>query len=117
MAVRMAGSFKARLEPAADGPGLREWLDSLPPATPGCRAATFDTRLSKPLSGSAARSVARRLRRNGYQMAAKPAQFVVTDMTGPLRERELDRARAWGAQLSRQMSDDRTRMAGGRGAG
>jgi hypothetical protein len=56
------------LEPGAtDDPGLRQWLRDLPKVDGG-RAATFDTRLdrSAALTGSAARGIARRLRRRGY---------------------------------------------------
>ncbi len=73
------------IEPgAATGPGVREWLDGLPPAAGGRAAAAFDTRLSFPLSGGAARPIARRLRRRGYAMAGKPRGFVVARATGPL---------------------------------
>lgn len=79
--------------------GVREWLDSLPAAVPGRRAAAFDTHLDKLLAGSAARRIAKRLRHKGYTLAAEPEGFVVEDMTGPSRAGELDRARAWGATL------------------
>jgi len=95
------GSARPNLEPGSSGPGVREWLDSLPRAAPGRRAAAFDTRLGRPLAGGAARSIARRLRRRGYRMAAKPQRFIVADMSGPLREGEHERARAWGAGLLR----------------
>jgi hypothetical protein len=90
------------LEPNAAGPGIREWLDGLPKTQPGSRAAAFDTRLSYPLAGGAARPIARQLRRHGYQLVAKPEGFIVTDGEGPLRDGELDRARAWGATLARE---------------
>jgi Flavodoxin len=89
-------------EPAAAGPGIREWLAALPAAQAGSRAAAFDTRLSYPLAGGAARSAARQLRRHGYRLAAKAEGFIVAGSEGPLRDGELDRARAWGATLVRQ---------------
>lgn len=89
-------------EPGADGPGVREWLDRAPQARPGSRAAAFDTRLAFPLAGGAARPIARQLRRHGYRLAANPEGFIVAGGEGPLREGELDRARAWGATLAAQ---------------
>jgi len=89
-------------EPAAAGPGIREWLAGLPAAPAGGQAAAFDTRLGYPLSGSAAGPAARELRRHGYRLAAKAAGFIVTGSEGPLRDGELDRARTWGASLARQ---------------
>ena len=88
------------LEPgAADGPGLRAWLKDLPKAD-GRRAATFDTRLdrSAALTGTAARGIARRLRRRGYDVVASQS-YLVEDAEGPLEDGELERARAWGAEL------------------
>lgn len=89
-------------EPGADGPGVREWLDRAPLARPGSRAAAFDTRLPFPLAGGAARPIARQLRRHGYRLAAKPEGFIVSGSEGPMRDGELDRARAWGAALVTQ---------------
>lgn len=78
---------------------LRAWLEQLPPAPVGRRAAAFDTRLDKLLHGSAAARIAHRLTHKGYDLAAEPEGFVVTDMTGPLRSGELERAKAWGECL------------------
>ena len=86
----------------ATGPGVREWLAALPAAPQGRRAAAFDTRLSYPLAGSAARPISRRLHRRGYQIAARPAGFIVQHSKGPLKAGERERARAWGAGLMRQ---------------
>lgn len=88
-------------EPGAPGPGVREWLKTLPMARPRRSAAAFDTRLPSPLAGGAARGIARRLLRHGYQLAAKPEGFVVEGTQGPLRDGDLDRARAWGAEVVR----------------
>lgn len=86
-------------EAAAEPPGVREWLDALP-AGSGQQAAAFDTRLGTPKAGSAARQIARTLRRHGYTMADQPQGFVVADFGGPLAEGEAARARAWGAALA-----------------
>ncbi|HET9654335.1 MAG TPA: flavodoxin family protein [Kineosporiaceae bacterium] len=87
------------LEPDADRPGLRDWLDHLSPAVPGSRAAVFDTRLDRPLHGGAAARIARRLHQHGYDLVSPPEGFVVEGTEGPLRSGELDRARAWGRAL------------------
>jgi flavorubredoxin len=78
---------------------IREWLTALPVAPPGARAAAFTTRASSPLAGSAAKGIARRLRRAGYLLAAEPQGFVVAGPEGPLRDGERDRARTWAARL------------------
>lgn len=100
----------AGVEPgAADGPGLRRWLHDMPQRD-GARAAAFDTRLdrSPALTGAAARGIARRLRRRGYDVASRES-FLVEDAEGPLEDGELDRARAWGETLARELA-----VAGGR---
>jgi len=104
-----------RLEPGAAGPGLREWFDGLddpgagqadciagvPDVRGGPRAAAFDTRLDRPMAGSAARRIALRLRRLGYPLVARPEGFIVENLDGPLRPGERERAMAWGARLVR----------------
>jgi hypothetical protein len=82
--------------------GLREWLAARAKAPEGARAAAFDTRMDRPrLPGSAAAGAARRLRRLGYDLVACPETFRVTGTRGPLRDGELDRARAWGFSVAR----------------
>lgn len=83
---------------------MREWLSGLPKARHRNPVAAFDTRLASPITGSAARSIVRRLRRRGYDIVAKPAGFIVKDAAGPLRDGELERARAWGVAPSRQIA-------------
>ena len=81
------------------GPGVREWLATLP-AGGGRRAAAFDTRLDTLFPGSAARLIGRILRDLGYQVIAAPEGFTVTTVQGPLSPGERERARAWGAGLA-----------------
>src|SRR5690349_10499078 len=51
--------------------GVREWLDQVRFTSRGTPAACFDTRVDRPLvSGSAARSIARRLRRSHCRMVS-----------------------------------------------
>jgi hypothetical protein len=88
------------LEPGADAePGLRTWLRDLPPGS-ARHAAAFDTRVDRSpwLTGTAARGIARRLHRHGVDVVGTES-FLVTDSEGPLEEGELERARAWGAEL------------------
>lgn len=89
----------AAVEPGATGPGVREWLGSLPLAPAGSRAAAFDTRLGSRLSGGAARSIGRSLRRHGYVLVVPPMGFVVRGGEGPLAVGEADRARTWASSL------------------
>ena len=90
------------LEPGAEGPGVRDWLHDLPRAGEGRIAAAFDTRIGARLAGGAASGIAHRLRRHGYSLVAEPEGFCIQDNgEGPLKDGELDRARSWGAELSR----------------
>jgi hypothetical protein len=91
--------------------GLREWLETLPSAAPGRRAAAFDTRMDHPrMPGSAAAGAARRLRHLGYEMVTARESFRVTATKGPLVEGELERARLWGSGLvARIVADDAER--------
>jgi len=91
-----------RIEPAAEGPGVRDWLRDLAHAPTGARGAAFDTRVDMRFAGGAAPGIAKRLRRHGYELVAEPEGFVVEDTTGPLHDGELQRAREWGASLVRQ---------------
>lgn len=92
------------LEPgASDGPGVRGWFNNLERAGTA-RAAAFDTRgdANAALTGSAARGIARRLRRRGYDVIGAES-FLVADSEGPLVEGELDRARGWARELVEKM--------------
>lgn len=85
------------------GLGIREWIAQLHTGPHSEAVATFDTRVAKVrhLPGSAARSAARTLRKEGYGRAvANPESFWVEDVSGPLLPGEGDRARAWGRILA-----------------
>jgi hypothetical protein len=62
------------------------------------RSAAFETRIWWSPRGATG-SIEKRLARLGYPPVAKAEKFVVQDKYGPLREGELERARAWGRQL------------------
>jgi hypothetical protein len=103
MAVKAGEEDGEHVEPrAAEGPGLREWLRALPHRD-GARAVAFDTRgdAKAALTGSAARGIARRLRRRDYDVVASES-FLVDDAEGPLGDGELDRAKTWAATFAGQ---------------
>ena len=87
------------LEPDATDAGLREWFGSL--GRRSGRAAAFDTRIDSPamLTGRASKAIARRLRRRGYELAARPESFLVTKRN-TLVDGEVGRAQAWAAGLA-----------------
>ncbi|HEU5420575.1 MAG TPA: flavodoxin domain-containing protein [Streptosporangiaceae bacterium] len=89
---------QVKLEPGADGPGVRDWLASL--GQHGGSAAAFDTRMKGPaiLTGRASKGIAGLLRQHGLTMAAKPASFLVT-RNNVLVQGQENRARDWGARL------------------
>lgn len=91
-------------------PGLRTWLHDLSPGA-AHHAATFDTRLDKSpwITGAAARGIARRLRRLGIDVVATES-FLVEDAEGPLVAGELERARAWGAELVRSLPPSKQQL-------
>ena len=102
-------ALRRRGESAQPGRGARGWLQSLPPPA-GKRFAVFDTRVDKPafLVGSAARSVARRLERRGYELIVPPESFFVLDVEGPLKDGEIERARAWAASIAGALVQSRS---------
>lgn len=93
-------------ESATAEPTLRTWLPGLD--GDGRRAAAFDTRVDRTpmLTGSAARGIAKRLRKHGFVLAADSNSFFVDGTTGPLADGELERAERWGAGLARLVNGD-----------
>jgi hypothetical protein len=85
-------------EPRSTSEGLREWFASL---DGGGDATAFDTRLTGPsfFTGRASRSIARRLRRHGYDVIAPPASFLV-DKHNRLVEGQAARAVDWGRAVA-----------------
>ena len=81
-------------------PAVRQLIDHLPERE-GVAAACFDTRFEKSriLTGSAAKTMTKKLSRKGYRVIAEPESFFVTDTEGPLKDGELERARRWGESL------------------
>jgi flavorubredoxin len=85
-------------------PGLREWMDGLPPDTRR-RAAAFDTRIEKPaiLTGSAAKGIAKRLKHHGFRLVVEPECFFVST-DNQLLENEIDHATTWGNEVAASIS-------------
>ncbi len=93
------------LEPGAELDGVREWLASLGASRGHGMAAAFDTRMQGPVAftGRASKGISHGLRRRGYELIANPESFVVTKENS-LCAGEQDRARAWGAALTKILS-------------
>jgi hypothetical protein len=84
----------------------------------GVPVAAFDTRLERAtrgfflkllmsVIGYAAPKIAAQLRKQGATLIADAEGFLVTDKEGPLKSGELDRARAWAADLATRISAGR----------
>jgi flavodoxin len=97
--TRQDAMTQAGKDPASAGIGVREWLESLSRAD-DTHAAAFDTHIDKRVPGSAARAAEKRLRKMGFDVAARAESFYVSGTPGPLVDGELTRARQWGEQLA-----------------
>jgi hypothetical protein len=86
------------LDPDAEGPGLRDWFDSV--GELGGAAAAFDTRIDAPaaITGRASKGIAKKLRHLGCTLVVEPESFLVTKESH-LEPDEEARARAWGEGL------------------
>lgn len=88
----------ARKPPNLSSPSMRSWLAALPEGSG--RSAAFETRF-RWSPGSATGAIARELARRGYRRIAQDQRFLVTGTYGPLAAGEMERAKAWGAELAR----------------
>ncbi len=120
-AARKEGS-ELVMDPDADGPGVRGWLEGFGSlGMPGrlgrldrldrlgghdALAVAFDTRLGGAplLTGRASRGISKLLARHGYRLFAAPESFVVSKQN-TLLDGEAARARAWGATIGAAASD------------
>jgi hypothetical protein len=93
-----ANPGKAPAPPDLSHPSLRSWLAALPAGSGRC--AAFDTQVRGPF-GSAGPEIVATLEKAGYRAIGKPLGFVVKGKFGPLRDGELERARAWGSELAK----------------
>jgi flavodoxin len=92
-------------------PLISEFVESYDPIGKGKAAAAFDTRIDldtvnpSPLrwvvdaGGYAATRIASSLERHGFTMQGEAAGFEVTGTEGPLKDKELERARDWARSL------------------
>jgi hypothetical protein len=103
---QIAGDVKAPRPPDVSHPLLRTWLDALP-AGDGWGAA-FETRIWWSPRGATG-TIEAKLKRAGYRRLAKAERFIVTGGYGPLRDGELERARAWGDVLAQAFAAGRDR--------
>ena len=83
--------------PDLSAPTLRSWLERLPEGHGRC--AAFDTKI-RWSPGSAANVIDTELSRAGFTPIAGTQHFVVAGKFGPLKEGEVERARAWGRELA-----------------
>ena len=86
----------APVPPDLSHPPLREWLDTIPPGH--APTAAFETRIWWSPRGATG-DIEQRFAKAGYKGIDKAHKFVVQGKYGPLREGELERARAWGQSL------------------
>ena len=102
---QVAGDKKAPKPADVSHPSMREWLASLPKKdSDGVgRFATFETAF-KWSPGSSKGTIANSLVKAGYSPTARPQRFRVAGGYGPMREGEIERARAWGAELAKGIS-------------
>jgi flavodoxin len=96
---------KAPSPPDLSHPSIRTWLVALPQAGASgggavVHAAAFETGF-KLSPGGAAGKILKMLGEKGYQPIAKKQRFLVKASYGPMKEGELDRAKAWGAELAK----------------
>jgi hypothetical protein len=84
--------------PDLSQPSLRSWLAALSRGTG--RFAAFETGIRRS-PGSARGAIAKGLQRAGYRRIAEDERFLVKGTYGPLADGEVERARAWGADLAR----------------
>jgi flavorubredoxin len=91
---------KAPAPPDLSHPSMRSWLAALPNGKG--KAVAFETRF-KWSPGGAAGSIMKGLKRAGYSKAAKPQKFLVTGIYGPLKNGEVERAKAWGGELAKMV--------------
>ncbi len=103
MRDKVAEDHKAPAAADVSHPVLRTWLDGLP-STGHVKAAAFDTRVRWTPRGAVG-TIESKLRSAGYAVVTKGKGFVVEGTYGPLRDGELDRARAWGHELAGYVED------------
>ncbi|MHB1340822.1 MAG: flavodoxin [Coriobacteriia bacterium] len=99
MRKSIAGDAKHKGHPPdMSHPSMRSWIERVPRGT--AAIAGFETRIWWS-PGSSAKKIAGMLQEAGYRQVAAPERFLVTGTYGPLKDGELERAKAWGQTLAR----------------
>jgi hypothetical protein len=93
---------KAPVPPDVSHPLLRTWLYNLRVGR-GFGAA-FETRIWWSLRGATG-TIETKLQDSGYRRLLHGERFIVQGGYGPLREGELERARKWGVELAKALSE------------
>ncbi len=83
-------------------PSMRSWIEALSKGAD--RAVGFETRIGWSLC-SAAKTILGRLEGLGCRPVTKAQRCVVQGKCGPPRDGELERAKAWGAELAQAESE------------
>lgn len=96
----IASDEKAPTPADLSHPSMRDWLGRLPAGQ--AAVSSFETAL-RFSPGSARGAIERAFVQAGYRSLADPQRFYVKGTYGPLRDGELDKARAWGAELRRAL--------------
>ena len=86
------------MDPDADGPGLRGWLEAGCPRRRARRVLRHPAQRDSRLTGRASRGIARRLTERGCRLLLPPESFLVSKKN-TLLPGEAARARAWGARV------------------
>ena len=94
--TNIVNDAKAPRPADASHPLLRSWLEGLPEGSG--RFAAFETGYK--WSPAATKRISRGMEAAGYTQAAKPERFLVAGSYGPMKDGEIERARAWGATLA-----------------
>ncbi|MGB7540191.1 MAG: hypothetical protein WBM17_16745 [Anaerolineales bacterium] len=102
MMLKSIATNQAHYKKAPDlsQPSMGAWLDSLPRGNG--RAAAFETRIWWSPRGATG-GIENGLARAGYKRLGKAQRFIVEGAEGPLRECELEKAKAWGTDLAQAM--------------
>ena len=86
--------------PDLSHPSMNSWLKALPEGKG--RSVAFETKIRGPW-GNAVSAISKGLEHAGYTQLSKPQGFIVNGKFGPLRDGEIEKARAWGAELAKLM--------------
>lgn len=98
--MRARPDKKAPSPPDLSHPSIRSWIEGLPRSgAPAVKVAAFETGFKLSPGGSAAKML-KMLEAIGFTPIAKKERFLVKGSYGPVKEGELERAKAWGVQLA-----------------